>query len=87
MAHMDYFKLMDLSSVRNWDGIKKDLSSALKKDPDNTELLCLSAHFAMRQGHLSIAQWLINKSIAVDDKYQPAFAELTLLKFINHFTN
>ena len=84
MAHMDYSKLMGLCSNRDWDSIKNDLSSALKKTPDNPELLCLSAHFAMRQGHLSIAQWLINKSIALDAEYQPAFAELTLLKFIHN---
>ena len=75
---------MGLCSNRDWDSIKNDLGSALKKAPDNPELLCLSAHFAMRQGHLSTAQWLINKSIALDAEYQPAFAELTLLKFIHN---
>lgn len=84
MAHMNYSKLMDLASNREWDSIKNDLGFALKKTPDNPELLCLSAHFAMRQGQLSTAQWLINKSIALDAEYQPAFAELTLLKFIHN---
>jgi len=80
---INYSKLLDFCAALDWDTLKNNLSSALKKKPDSPELLCLSAHFAMRQGHLSLAQWLINKSIAIDAQYQPAFAELTLLKFID----
>jgi len=80
---INYSKLLDFCAALDWGILKNNLSSALKKKPDNPELLCLSAHFAMRQGHLSLAQWLINKSIAIDAQYHPAFAELTLLKFID----